>query len=208
MLQSCRRESRTQSPRSVVSTVFSLSTPSFLHNNLCGRFRQPPLVSWGGFSGSLAAHWDKYTQQLHKQESRMVVNVLLAWPQFSSTLMWRLILKHNNLELMSGSVSLREGRRERGVSGCRCTILHAAPQCLWMSMRICADRFKFTLIRMLHLLSRKTPQPKVQACYVKFPYVAIPCQWHQYRLRQATAEFSTSDLPWLMQPGGFDRSAR
>lgn len=134
-----RASSHTQSPRSVVSTVFSQSAPGSLHNNTCGRVRQPQLVSRGGFSGSLAAHRDKYSQQLHKQESRMVVNVLLASPQFSSTLVRRLILKHNNLELMLGRLTLRVGREGLIVSSCTSTL----GVCGTMRSVLFSNQFKF-----------------------------------------------------------------
>lgn len=67
-----------------------------------------------------------------KQESRMVVNVLLALPQFSSTLMQRLILKHNNLDCGRGkSCCAKAGRGRVAPVVLSCTLHFHASGCLW-----------------------------------------------------------------------------
>lgn len=105
----------------------------------------------------------------------MVVNVPLALPQFSSTLVWQLILKHNNLELMLGRVTLHVGGE--GLSCSSCTISRGAPQYLWMSVELC-DGFHSPISSNSLSVTCCTPRVKVQASYVKFPCVTFPRRWH------------------------------
>lgn len=71
----------------------------------------------------------------------MVVNVSLALPQFSSTLMRRLILENNNLELMLVRVPLCE--RQGGVEWLQ---LYCVVCCTSIPLDVYEDMWPFSLI--------------------------------------------------------------